>query len=89
MFGQTESTGFVCYLDGAHSLSKLGSVGIPTSSVEVKIVDDQMHEVATGEVGEIVFRGPTVMAGYWQRPDASARRCSPGVAPLRRPWTTS
>lgn len=72
VFGQTESTGFACYLDGAHSLSKLGSVGIPTSSVEAKIVDDQMHEVATGEVGEIVFRGPTVMAGYWQRPDASA-----------------
>jgi fatty-acyl-CoA synthase len=71
VFGQTESTGFACYLDGEHSLSKLGSVGIPTSSVEVKIVDDQMNEVATGEVGEIVFRGPTVMAGYWQRSNAS------------------
>ena len=71
VFGQTESTGFACYLDGDHSLSKLGSVGVPTSSVEVKIVDDQMHEVGTGEIGEIVFRGPTVMTGYWQRPDAS------------------
>ncbi|MFI6367661.1 long-chain-fatty-acid--CoA ligase [Nocardia sp. NPDC050630] len=71
VFGQTESTGFACYLDGRYSLSKLGSVGVATSAVEVRVVDDEMREVPIGEVGEIVFRGPTVMAGYWQRPDAT------------------
>jgi fatty-acyl-CoA synthase len=71
VFGQTESTGFACYLDGWHSLDKLGSVGVPTSSVEVKIVGEDMCEVASGEVGEILFRGPTVMSGYWQRPEAN------------------
>jgi fatty-acyl-CoA synthase len=71
VFGQTESTGFACYLDGRHSLDKLGSVGVPTSSVDMKIVGEDMCEVARGEVGEIVFRGPTVMSGYWQRPDAN------------------
>ncbi|WP_068062206.1 AMP-binding protein [Nocardia xishanensis] len=72
VFGQTESTGFACYLDGRYSLSKLGSVGVATSALEVRVVDDEMRDVPVGEVGEIVFRGPTVMAGYWQRPDATA-----------------
>jgi fatty-acyl-CoA synthase len=72
VFGQTESTGFACYLDGVHSLDKLGSVGIPTSSIDVKVIGEDMREVAPGEVGEIVFRGPTVMSGYWERPDANA-----------------
>jgi fatty-acyl-CoA synthase len=72
VFGQTETTGFACYLDGNYSLSKLGSVGVATSALEVRVVDDQMRDVPTGEVGEVVFRGPTVMAGYWQRADATS-----------------
>ncbi|MGV0810208.1 AMP-binding protein [Mycolicibacterium setense] len=71
VFGQTESTGFACYLEDRYSLSKLGSVGVATSALEVRVVDDQMRDVPTGQVGEIVFRGPTVMAGYWQRPEAT------------------
>ncbi|MEU2257799.1 long-chain-fatty-acid--CoA ligase [Nocardia xishanensis] len=78
VFGQTESTGFACYLDGRYSLSKLGSVGVATSALEVRVVDDEMHDVPVGEVGEIVFRGPTVMAGYWQRPDATAEAFAGG-----------
>jgi fatty-acyl-CoA synthase len=70
VFGQTETTGFACFLDGRYGLSKLGSVGVATSAMEVRLVDNQMREVPKGQVGEIVFRGPTVMAGYWQRPDA-------------------
>lgn len=78
VFGQTESTGFACYLEGRYSLSKLGSVGVATSALEVRVVDDEMRDVPTGEVGEIVFRGPTVMAGYWQRPDATSEAFAGG-----------
>jgi fatty-acyl-CoA synthase len=77
-FGQTETTGFACYLDGRYGLSKLGSVGVATSALEVRVVDDQMRDVPTGQVGEIVFRGPTVMAGYWQRPDATSEAFAGG-----------
>jgi long-chain acyl-CoA synthetase len=50
-----------------------GSIGVPIPSTEMKIIDDDGHEVAPGVPGEIVIRGPQVMAGYWQRPDETAR----------------
>jgi long-chain acyl-CoA synthetase len=51
---------------------KPGSIGIPVPGVEMKVVDDQGAELPQGEVGEILVRGPTVMKGYWNRPDATA-----------------
>jgi long-chain acyl-CoA synthetase len=51
---------------------KVGSIGTPIRDVEMKVLDEQGAEVAVGEVGEIVIRGPNVMKGYWQRPDATA-----------------
>ena len=51
---------------------KPGSIGTPITDVEMKVVDDDDVEVPTGEVGEIVVRGPNVMKGYWQRPDETA-----------------
>ena len=45
-----------------------GSVGVPFSSTEVAIFDDDGKELGVGEVGEICARGPQVMAGYWQKP---------------------
>jgi long-chain acyl-CoA synthetase len=50
---------------------KPGSIGTPIEGVEMKVVDDQGNEVPQGEVGEIVIRGPNVMKGYWNRPDAT------------------
>ena len=47
---------------------KLGSIGLPVPSTEIKILDEQGQEVPLGEVGELCARGPQVMAGYWQRP---------------------
>ncbi len=49
-----------------------GSVGVPLPSTEVAILDDDGAPVGTGEKGEICVRGPQVMAGYWNRPDATA-----------------
>jgi long-chain acyl-CoA synthetase len=55
------------------SAAYTGSIGVPIPGTEMKIVDDDGQEVAPGVPGEIVIRGPQVMAGYWQRPDETAR----------------
>ena len=49
-----------------------GSIGLPISSTEVAIKDDDGRELAIGEVGEICVRGPQVMCGYWNRPEETA-----------------
>ncbi len=49
-----------------------GAIGLPISSTEVSIRDDDGIEVPQGQVGEICIRGPQVMKGYWQRPDETA-----------------
>jgi long-chain acyl-CoA synthetase len=50
-----------------------GSIGVPLPSTEVALLDDDGHEVAPGQAGELAIRGPQVMAGYWQRPDETAK----------------
>ena len=49
-----------------------GSIGLPISSTEIAIRDDDGRDVPLGERGEICIRGPQVMAGYWKRPDETA-----------------
>jgi long-chain acyl-CoA synthetase len=48
---------------------KIGSIGMPAGIVEVKVVDAADNEVATGEQGEIIIRGPNIMKGYFGQPD--------------------
>ncbi len=72
LFGQTEMSPVTCAMSGADALRKIGSVGKPVSVVSARIVDDDMKDVPPGEVGEIVYRGPTAMSGYWQNPEATA-----------------
>ena len=50
-----------------------GSIGLPISSTEVSIRDDQGENIAIGELGEICIRGPQVMVGYWEQPDETAK----------------
>ncbi len=50
-----------------------GAIGLPISSTEVTIRDDDGKEVAMGEPGELCIRGPQVMKGYWNRPDETAK----------------
>ncbi len=50
-----------------------GSIGVPMPNTEITLLDDDGQVVPTGEPGEICIRGPQVMAGYWQRPDETAK----------------
>jgi long-chain acyl-CoA synthetase len=50
-----------------------GTIGVPVSSTWLKLLDDDGAEVPMGQPGEIAIKGPQVMAGYWQRPDETAK----------------
>jgi len=54
-----------------------GTIGLPLPSTEIAIRDDDNNDVKQGEPGEICIRGPQVMAGYWQRPDETAKVFAP------------
>jgi long-chain acyl-CoA synthetase len=70
-YGLTECSPFACYNhDFRH---KFGSVGTPVENVEVKILDEDDHEVPEGQWGEICIKGPGVMKGYWNRPAETAK----------------
>lgn len=72
VFGQTETSPITCVLRGEESLRKLGSVGRPIPTIQYRVVDAAMADVPVGTVGEIVYRGPQVMQGYWNKPAETA-----------------
>lgn len=72
-FGQTETAGTVCAASTVDLVAKPGTSGRVVPTAEVRIVDDEGNDLPTGEVGEIVIRGPMVARGYWNRPEESAR----------------
>jgi acyl-CoA synthetase (AMP-forming)/AMP-acid ligase II len=74
-----------CMLLGEDAIRKLGSVGKVIPTVAARVVDEEMNDVAVGEVGEIVYRATTLMSGYWSSPEATAEAFSRRLIPLRRP----
>ncbi len=70
-YGLTESSPVVSLVP--FHRNKRESIGVPVPGTDVRIVDSDGHDVAAGEPGELLVRGPQVMAGYWQRPDETAR----------------
>jgi fatty-acyl-CoA synthase/long-chain acyl-CoA synthetase len=77
-FGQTEMSPTTTILNGDDAVRKVGSVGRAIACIELRIVDDDMNDVPVGDVGEVVYRGPCVFAGYWNRPDADAEAFAGG-----------
>ncbi|MGW2052129.1 acyl-CoA synthetase [Streptomyces sp. NPDC001858] len=70
-FGLTETCG-VTLLDPEHVRKKTGSIGRPAFHTRTRVVDEHDRDVPLGEVGELVVQGPTVFAGYWGQPEATA-----------------
>jgi len=60
-----------------NSTAYTGTIGLPLPSTWLKLLDDEGNEVPMGERGEIAIKGPQVMAGYWQRPDETAKVMTP------------
>jgi fatty-acyl-CoA synthase len=67
-----------CMLLGEDAIRKRGSVGKVIPTVAARVVDEDMNDVPIGEVGEIVYRAPTLMSGYWNNPEATAEAFAGG-----------
>jgi long-chain acyl-CoA synthetase len=55
-----------------------GTIGIPVPSTDIKCVDDEGKEVPLGQPGELIARGPQIMAGYWKKPEETAKTIRDG-----------
>jgi len=73
------SRGHIAYASHPRYAERLGSVGVAQTPVQVRVADEQGHDVPTHGVGEVLVRGDSVMAGYWRDPEATA-------AALRDGW---
>lgn len=67
-FGLTETSPLAC-ANPLNQTAKVGTIGLPVSSTEVKIIAEDGSELGVGGIGELCIKGPQVMKGYWQRPD--------------------
>ena len=70
-YGMTETSPCAC-TNPADGTGKLGTIGMPLPSTEMRIVDEAGNILGIGEIGEIQIKGPQVMKGYLNRPDATA-----------------
>ncbi len=72
-YGLSESTGPGCVHLGIENIHKVGAIGRPGFNWEARIVDDEGRPVPRGKVGELIIRGPGVMKGYYNDPEATSK----------------
>ncbi len=77
-YGMTESSSLTTSIGGADYVARPTSVGVPVPICDVRIVDESGTDVPVGEVGEIWIKGPTVVPGYWRRPEETAQTFTDG-----------
>ncbi len=73
MYGQTEASARLSYLEPENLFRKAGSIGKAIPGVTLRVLHPDGRPVAVGEVGEIVASGDNIMAGYWSEPELTAR----------------
>jgi len=76
-YGLSE-TSPVASFNHPHQVRKPGSIGTPIHGVQMRLIDDDWSTVPEGEIGEIAIRGPNVMKGYWNKPEATAEAMRDG-----------
>ena len=74
MYGATEASARLTYLDPSHLEAKIGSIGKAIPNVEILVVRDNGSIAAPGEVGELVARGTNIALGYWNKADETAEK---------------
>ncbi|MGE5502359.1 MAG: long-chain-fatty-acid--CoA ligase [Ignavibacteriales bacterium] len=78
LYGLTETIGAATYLaPEAHEGGRLRSCGVPWPGFEVRVIASDGNVAHAGEVGEVQIRGPGIMKGYWNRPEATAEAIDP------------
>lgn len=73
MYGATEASARLTYLDPHFFLSKLKSIGKPIPGVSIRIIGEEGKEITDGKEGELVAAGPNIMMGYWKNVNDTAR----------------
>lgn len=76
-YGLTETSPVAC-CNPIDDTDRVGTIGLPLPSTNIKLVDDEGQETKAGESGELCIHGPQVMKGYWQRPDETEKVMLPG-----------
>jgi acyl-CoA synthetase (AMP-forming)/AMP-acid ligase II len=71
VYGATETHGGICLISAEHAKHKVGSTGQPYFGIEVRVVDKAGTPVPPGVPGEVITRGPHLISGYWNQPEAT------------------
>ena len=77
-YGATETTSPVTVMPGGQARGHADTVGVPLPAAQVKVMDDNGHELPAGETGELWIAGPMVVPGYWANPEATAASFTAG-----------
>ncbi len=77
-FGMSEAAPSIATLEKELAVKKAGSIGKALMHVEARVVNDGMVDMPADQVGELVIRGPNLMQGYWNRPEATKEAFSGG-----------
>ncbi|MGD8293190.1 MAG: AMP-binding protein, partial [Desulfobacterales bacterium] len=70
-FGMSEAAPSIATLDRNLAMEKAGSIGKAVFHLDARIVDDHMRELPAEDIGELIIRGPNLLQGYWNLPDAT------------------
>jgi len=73
MYGATEASARLSYLEPERFVEKIDSVGKATPGVTLRVLDERGREVPTGEIGELVASGDNIMQGYWKDPEMTSK----------------